>query len=122
MVQSWKPKRQVVLAVTNRGETALLPDSYTASPEVWPGERLYLGLDRQGTHERNDMSDVEVDLSLPVGSLLYWLGYAAPLAGDRRSAFDAESQTLDARLVLWASGQAWNIFSPDDPTLCVDDM
>ena len=94
---SWTRKHQVVLAVTNRGGTALLPDSYTESPEVWPGERLYLGLDRQGTHERNDRSDVEVDLSLLVGSLLYLGVYATPLACDRRSAFDAGSQTLDAR-------------------------
>ena len=43
------------------------------------------------------MSDVEVDLSLPVGSLLYWVVYAAPQACDRRSAFDAESPNLDAR-------------------------
>ena len=105
MVPSWTPKHQVVLAVTNRGGAALLPDSHTESPEVWPGERLYLGLDRQGTHERNDMSDVEVDLSLPVGSLLYWVGYAAPLACDRKSAFDAESQTLDERLVLRLLGR-----------------
>ena len=97
MGPSWTPKHQVVLAVTNRGGTALLPDSCIESPEVWPGERLYLGLDQQGTHERNDMSYVEVDLSLPVGSLLYWVGYAAPLAGGRRSAFDAESQNLNAR-------------------------
>ena len=94
---SWTRKHQVVQAVTNRGGIALLPDSYTESPEVWPGERLYLGLDRQGTPERNDRSDVEVDLSLPVGSLLYWGEYATPLACDRRSAFDVGSQTLDAR-------------------------
>lgn len=94
---SWTQKHQVVLAVTSRGETAPLPDSHTESPEVWPGERLYLGLDYQGTHERNDMSDVEVGLSLPVGSLLYWVGYATPLACDRRSAFSAGSQSLDAR-------------------------
>ena len=94
---SWTQRHQVVPAVTNRGGTALLPNSDTESPEVWPGERLYLGLDRQGTHERNDRSDVEVDLSLPVGSLLYWGVCATPLACDRRSAFDAVSQTLDAR-------------------------
>ena len=94
---SWTRKHQVVLAVTNQEVTALLPDSYTESPEVWPGERLYQGLDCQGTHERNDRSDVEVNLSLPVGSLLYWGGYATPLACDRRSAFDAGSRTLDAR-------------------------
>ncbi len=94
---SWTPKHQVVLAVTNREGLALLLDSDTESSEVWPGERLYLGLDRPGTHERSDMSDVEVDLSHPVGSSLYLVEYATPLAGDRRFAFDAESQTLNAR-------------------------
>ena len=94
---SWTQRHQVVPAVTNRGETALLLNSDTESPEVWPGERLYLGLDRRDTHERNDMSDVEVDPSHPVGSSLYSVECATPLACDRRSAFDAESQTLDAR-------------------------
>lgn len=94
---SWTPRHQVVLAVTNRAGTALLLNSDTESSEVWPGERLYLGLDRQGTHERSDMSDVEVDPFPPVGSSLHSVEYATPLACDRRSAFDAESQTLDAR-------------------------
>ena len=64
---------------------------------MWPGERLYLGLDRRGTLERSDMSDVEVYLSHPVGSSLCLVEYAVPLACDRRSASDAESQNLDAR-------------------------
>ena len=90
-------RHQVVLAVTNRGGTALLLSLDTESPVGWPDERLYLGLDRRDTHERSDTNDVEVDLYQPVGSLLYWVEYATPLAYDRRSAFDAESQTLDAR-------------------------
>ena len=88
---------QVVLAVTNREGTALLLSPDTESSEVWPDGRLYLELDRQGTHEKSDMSDVEADLSRLVGSSLYSVEYATPLACDRRSAFDAESQTLDAR-------------------------
>ena len=85
------------LAVTNRGGTALLLNPDTESSEVWPGVRLYLGLDRQGTHEKSDMNGVEVDPSRLVGSSLYSVEYAIPLACDRMSAFDAESQILDAR-------------------------